>query len=137
MRLGVLLLEPRLEDPLEIRLGAAVGDRGLRPVHLDDGIVDACGVQRGHDVLHGHDERAGRAGRDRGRTAYVDHVPGVGKDLGRPGHVNAAEHDPGVGWCGKDAEGGAGSRVEGDALHDSRAFDGILFRHGFFSKSHG
>ena len=88
-------------------------------------------------MFHGHHERAGGAGSDGGRTAHVDHVPDVGQDFGRAGHVDAAEHDSCVGRCGKDAESGAGARVKSDALDDGRAFNGILFRHGFFSKSHG
>ena len=82
-------------------------------------------------MFHGHHERSGRAGRDCGRAAHVDHVPGVRLDFGRAGHIDAAEHDSGIRRCGEDAERGAGPRMQGDALHDGRTFHGILFRHGF------
>ena len=83
-------------------------------------------------MFHGHNERSGRAGGDRGCTAHVDHVAGDRLNFGFPGHVDPPEDDSGILRGGQDPQMRPDSGMKCDPGDRHFLFHCILIVHLIF-----
>ena len=120
----ILLFDAGLEQHVDKRLGAAVGDGGLDVVELDGEVIDLEPDDRGKYVLRGVDP--GIADAQRGPARNIDHVVDVRRDLRLAAKVDALKAEAIV--LGRRAEGHRGRHagVEAHPRHADRPFDGVL-----------
>ena len=129
---GGELLEPGRLDAVEISLGGTVGDRRLRTVHFDNGVVDLRGVQRRHDMLNRYDESARCAGGNGRCAAYVDDVSGDCLHFGFARHIDTAEDDARVFGGGENPQSRPDSCMERDSGDGHFFFYCVLVVHFSF-----
>ena len=106
----ILLHEGIAAEGLHVETGAAVQDRNLDVVDVDDGVVNSHAGQGGKDMFHGIDVSAGT-----GKPGTA----GRGSDSVRTGgdpciftHIDPAEADAGIGRCRFDGHPGNLSGVQ-------------------------
>ena len=123
--LRILLHQAAGCDRIGIGLRAAVQDRHLFRIQVDEGVVHAHPVQGGKQVFRRDDMHP--AGDQRCAATRRSHVGGQRFDYGAGTQIRPVEPDAESDRGGGDPYGGRLARVQADARETERRTEGMLF----------